>query len=389
MRNNWKISKIDLSIFLLLFPFLEPWWFTTIGWLDFLYDAVKLLICAYVIILILKKKAKLTVFSTIYAVYRIYIFCNTLVQETLSIGYLSESIQYICFIILLEYFISKYGIRVLKSVLFGFCIILVLNLITYSPNGIVFEPDSEYFLLGIRTRIADLSIPAMGLSLYYCESTKKGKMMLYYVFGTSIIFFVLQWVATALLCTALFFILLALERLVYKKFKNMYYLILICLGIVISCGIVFFDVQSLFGSLIENVLHKELTLTGRTEIWAVAIPQIAKKWLFGYGFQNQGDFVALYDFVTTSHNQLLQTMYYGGVIGCVLYFALPVLAIKNNMNKHMQINSLDSKLLISLIVLIVMSTTEICMDNIYYLVLTVFIYHCRKIGVQKTEDNIM
>jgi len=385
---NWKISKVDLTMFMLFFSFLQPWWFTTLGVIDLLYDIVKFGICAYVVLLIFKKKARFSSISITYAVYRMYIFINTCVQGNLSIGYLSESIQYICFIILLEYFIQKYKLRPLKSILFCFCVLLVINILTYTPNGIIFEAPTENFLLGIRTRLADLAIPAMGLSLYYFKTTKNGKKMMVCVFFTSILFFVLEWVATALLCTALFFVLIFLEKFIYKKAQNTYHIFLMLAGITLTFGVVFFNVQDSFATLIETLLHKEITLTGRTEIWAVAIPLIAKKWIWGYGFQNQGDFVSLYEFITTSHNQLLQTMYYGGIVGCVLYYTMPIKALRNCLRKENENFRSNAIFINTLFVLIVMGTVEICMDNIYFLIMLVFMYNCKSFAGENGEIQV-
>lgn len=374
---NWKVSKADLIIFMLCFPFLQPWWFTTISWLDFLYDGVKLGICIYVILLIFKKRAKFSSLSIIYTVYRMYVFLNTCIQGTISWGYLSESIQFICFIVLLEYLIQKYKIRPLKSILFGFCALLVFNLLTYTPDGIVFEAPTENFLMGIRTRLADLAIPAMGLSLYYFKTTKKGKKMMLCAFFASIFFFVLEWVATALLCTAIFFALIILEKFIYKRAQNTYHIFLMIAGVVLTFGVVFFNVQEAFATLIESLLHKEITLTGRTEIWAAAIPLIAKKWIWGYGFQNQGDFVSLYEFITTSHNQLLQTMYYGGIVGCLIFYSMPIKALRNCLRKENENFRLNAILINTLFVLVVMGTVEICMDNVYFLIMLVFMDNCK------------
>ena len=340
-----KINKIDIQIFLMLLPFMEPWWFTRVGIIDFVFDFAKLCVCFIVLIMILDKKIRIGSISLLFMVYRIYICIVTVLEGITVLGYFSESIQLVCFCMLLEYFIKKYGIRVLKSVVILFSIILVLNVITYTPGGIIFEPNSGYYLLGIRTRIAEVAFPAIGIALYNYRTTKKNKILYYIVFCSSIIFFFLEWVATALTCICLLIFLLLTEKLVFKRFEKYYQNVLLIAILIISLGVVFFNIQEIFADSIESILHKQATLTGRTDLWKIALNHIREKWLFGYGYKNQGNFIAMFNFVTTSHNQWLQTMFYGGVVGSIIYYFIPLYAIKKSRTKRNNINRKNSILM--------------------------------------------
>ena len=85
----------------------------------------------------------------------------------------------------------------------------------------------------------------------------------------------------------------------------------------------------------------------------------------------------MYDFTTTSHNQWLQTMFYGGAIGSILYYLLPLLSI-NKCIKESKYNKTVGILLIGLATIIIMCTTEICMDNAYYLTFIICMYNCKE-----------
>lgn len=374
-----RIPRVDLKIFLLVFPFLEPWWFTRNGIIDGIYDLTKLCICAYVIFLLYEKQVRKSPFVIIYVIYRIYICTVTVVRGIYDIGYISESIQYVCYVLLLNYLIHEYGIEVVKCLTIGILLLLILNVLTYTSGGIIFEPSSGYYLLGIRTRVAEVAIPAMGMSIYYNKSTSKGNKIKWLIFIASITFFVLEWVATALTCTTLFFVLLFVEKFIFNKFKGMYHVLLLVVCILISLGVVFFNIQEQFADLIQLLLHKQATLTGRTDLWYIAIAKVKQNWLFGYGFENKGNFVSMYDFTTTSHNQWLQTMFYGGVIGCFLYYILPILSIKKAISIKFLNYRENAILVITMFVIIIMSTTEICMDNIYYLSFILLMYNCKEL----------
>ena len=376
MYGSIKIDKVDLRIFLFLIPFFQPWWLTRIGILDNVYDLFKLLICFLVLTRILQNKVKISLFSKIYVAYRVFICGVSLWGDAFDFGYLLESFQFIGLIILLENLIKLYGKRVLKIICIIFSIILFINLITYTPSGIIFEPNG-FYLLGIHTRIAELAIPTIALALFYNKSSNKGKLILLTVLISALSFFILEWVATALTCTVFFFGMFFLGKLIHKKFKNVYCLILIITVIACSLGVVFFNIQELFAGLIEKYLNKSATLTGRTDLWNIAINIVKEKWICGYGFKNQGDFVSMYDFTTTSHNQWLQTMFYGGAIGSILYYSIPILAIKNCISE-IKYNDKVYILLIGLATIIIMCTTEIAMDNIYYLTFIICMYNCKE-----------
>ena len=370
-----KISKLDLRLFILIFPFFEPWWFTKVGLLDNLYDLTKFAICFLVIYHLVKGQYRIGKIAFIFGLYRLLVCAVTVVRGLNVIGYLSESIQFVCFLVLLQNLLERHGERVLKIVLVSFTLILVANLLTYTPGGIVFEPNSGYYLLSIRTRIAECAIPAIGIGLFYHRLTNKGRALLLCILVSSIAFFVLQWVATALTCVTMFALLLVLERVISRKAVEKYHWFLLLAVVAVSLGVVFFNIQELFANLIETILHKRATLTGRTDLWAIAIPYIKERWLLGYGYQNQGNFVSMYDFTTTSHNQWLQTMYYGGVIGSVIYYSIPLISVKNSITNDFEFNRKSSPLLIALCIVVFMCTTEIVMDNIFYLVLLMVLFN--------------
>ena len=369
-----RINKRDFWLFLILFSFMEPWWFTTIGIIDKLFDAFKFLMVLVVVIKMFKGELRIGPMALLILCHRTYICVVSVLRGLMIMGYISESIQFIAFAILLEYYIRKDGCRTLLSVEYCFATLLVLNILTYTPSGIIFEPGSGYYLLSIRTRIAEVAFPAIGLALYNVKLTGTHKKALYVILLSSLAFFILEWVATALVCLSLFVILLVFEKFVSKKALNSYHVVLL-LGLVgISIGVVFFNIQEYFADLIEMLLHKKATLTGRTDLWAIAIAYTRKKWLFGYGFQNRGDFVSMYDFTTTSHNQWLQTLYYGGVVGSIFFYSITIYAISRCFKDSKQQGTrVTSVLLAMLFTIIFMCTTEIVMDNVYYLIYVIIL----------------
>ena len=93
-------------------------------------------------------------------------------------------------------------------------------------------------------------------------------------------------------------------------------------------AIVVFRVQHIFTWLIEQILHKNLTLTGRTHIWNVAMALIqANPWL-GYGKSSLLKF-AFTKYAIPAHNQFLDIGITCGIPGLLVYLIILYCAFRN------------------------------------------------------------
>lgn len=96
--------------------------------------------------------------------------------------------------------------------------------------------------------------------------------------------------------------------------------------IVIFFGVVVFRMQYLFEPLISGVMHKNLDLSGRTEIWDALFSLIgdpAHLWIGYCG--NPNPIVSYNPRITTGHNAILDILYNGGIIGLLIALALCIL----------------------------------------------------------------
>ena len=88
-------------------------------------------------------------------------------------------------------------------------------------------------------------------------------------------------------------------------------------------SLIVFRLQYLASDLIVNVLHKDITLSHRTILWDEALRLIKIKPFFGYGMSDSVDVITVnHDYTggnnnvlstLSSHNEILQIMYYGGI----------------------------------------------------------------------------
>jgi exopolysaccharide production protein ExoQ len=88
--------------------------------------------------------------------------------------------------------------------------------------------------------------------------------------------------ATAYLLTAVYLVYFAIVKTLHRFRKKDYLLIGFCLlGTLLAAALVIV----VWPDFLFSVLGKDVTLTGRTGIWSAVVDSIAKRPLFGYGYQ--------------------------------------------------------------------------------------------------------
>ena len=79
---------------------------------------------------------------------------------------------------------------------------------------------------------------------------------------------------------------------------------------------------------VEDVLGKDITLTGRTHMWSSALRVIAQSPLLGYGFPDRNWYLLnMTTFAVGPHNILLAMLLFGGIPAFLLYLYILVVSI--------------------------------------------------------------
>lgn len=90
-------------------------------------------------------------------------------------------------------------------------------------------------------------------------------------------------------------------------------------GVGLFFTVVLYRLQNVFAFLIEGVLHKGLSFTGRTEIWDMAIKNILASPALGYGIAQSGKVYRLRKHkYYHAHNVFLEILMEGGFCAAVL-----------------------------------------------------------------------
>lgn len=116
-------------------------------------------------------------------------------------------------------------------------------------------------------------------------------------------------------------------------------------GYVILLGLVITGAATFLRPLVEGVFGRDMTFTDRMTIWIETIKHIGQKPIFGWGiFSGEGSAEILGSAAFTSaHNQLLHTLWQGGVVGLLLLIIIFIVLAqqlnkKKSRNLHLFLN---------------------------------------------------
>lgn len=195
----------------------------------------------------------------------------------------------------------------------------------------------SYNLLGIDNLLAPILIPYMFLTALR-STMRHGELdwVSYCMMGVSTLSLLLVWSATGLmgLGVALLFLLFFYQRRWQTLFNG---LTAMAAGVGLFFTVVLFRLQNLFAFLIEGVLHKGLSFTGRTEIWDAAIADILRSPALGYGLAQSGKVYRLRRHkYYHAHNVFLEILMEGGFCALLCFFMMLASAVKQLMiyRKH-------------------------------------------------------
>ena len=125
-------------------------------------------------------------------------------------------------------------------------------------------------------------------------------------------------------------------------------------------GIVLLKLQHVFEPLIVNILHKDISFTGRTVVWDMAVAFIKEHWFAGAGYLKRAEYVALFKNdgfnYPHPHNYVLSLLMQGGVVLLTIVMIGFVIA---GIRLWKQRESLIANLLLTLLMsIVVMGFTE-------------------------------
>lgn len=248
-----------------------------------------------------------------------------------------------------------------------FIYIIINDLLMFLSPSLFYLNNSNY-LLGNKFQVSYIHILLPILYMYYNSLINKKDVsnMVASIITLLFAMFISAYTecTTGLVGTILFTVFYFCMRKKNKK-VNAKAIIIVLL---ISCSIllIFSNIVKLkpVEYIIVNILHEDVTLTGRTIIYENIFNIIGSKWLLGYGYGNSYDVMSEQLNYPNTQNALLEYWLTTGIAGMILLIIL-IYKILNNYNKN--INSL----IIYLLVFCILGSIEITISTIFLAVLAI------------------
>lgn len=246
-----------------------------------------------------------------------------------KVSTLKNSIYVFLVIFLAIYIISKFSVdRILKIIFYYFSILTFMNLysVIFMKNISIFlDPRYSLSYKGLfshRTGFAAMMLFSFAFCLTYLNKSKH-RLTCIIIFILNLYMMNLAKSSTAI-AIAIYVILFYIIYMVFNnRILNLIF-ILTPFGVSI---VLLTDLLNKFAEII-TLLGREITLTGRTQIWFLVENAIKKRPFIGYGFlgawQSNDFSIMHFDSIlgfsaTHSHNGFLEIILNIGVIGLVLY----------------------------------------------------------------------
>lgn len=402
-RNGINASS-TIFIYLVLFVFLEPPFIAVLpsfSSLDTFIDIMRIAFFAFsVLLLFLKKQSFKKNAPFLFAIMILY-----LVQLFVTIIYLGNvktmisSFATICgaTIIFLYFFgkNAKNASQIVCNYVLFLCFGNIITQILY-PGGLLVR-DISYF------QYATTSVYFLGNSndvtpfalccIFFCFvlSLLFKKRMYFPALVVPVLTVILSRSSTALVCVVFYIACLAISFLFLRKAKNkgrfgVFNVLLIGMLFLILLLMFSSHPTSLFAQVIEGLLHKDMTFTGRKEIWYLSLRYIGERPLFGWGLMNAEQLYASIN-ASHQHNYYLHILFQGGVVSLIVFLGIINCCRKRIVNCRSSLLSLlTSFILLSFFISFI---TESYDDNLYLLPFYVVLSFIAIIPVrEKTEVNV-
>ena len=177
------------------------------------------------------------------------------------------------------------------------------------------------WLFGHRNRIfINHLVWILSTGIYYYLINKDYKKMFTLQVLFTFLVSIFSWNSTMMMCTVILYILYIFRN---KKLTNASIIRYSMVYVILEVSIVFLRVQHYFEYFITTVLKRNLSFTGRTDIWDYYINQFLNGDIMNYLFGNFGNTT----YGINSHNMFLGLLSFTGIVGIILFLSLYIKAL--------------------------------------------------------------
>lgn len=230
---------------------------------------------------------------------------------------------------------------------------VVLSLFAYAnffltllfPNGLI---SSKFLLGGNYNQMGAVLLLTMIVHVVHCQLKGKYDLNLFCLIVISLFTVLYVGSMTSSVCLVLFvFFLLIFKLRISRVLFSLFFIGVLLMNIGLLALQVSIESPYVI-YFIENVLNKDLSFSGRVDIWAEAVDMISESFFYGYGMRS----MEWYDFhfnALTPHNFILSVFLKGGIILFLLFTLLVCIPVYRTMiykSNPMEIVKLGSCILL-------------------------------------------
>lgn len=373
--NRMCIKRKDFGLFFIFCVYLEPALFGEIGILDNCFLILKIVVSLYVLWdIFVNNKKNFNIAQILSFVFFLAMIITTLINNgSFMQAFRTVFIEALSTLYLIHCLTQdgKWTIKILANVSL---LLMTINyiLFVFFPDGFgiyisgyATGPDSRLNFLGKDNNLIFFSLFALVMILLadIKQYKKIYAVIIVAVTMTSV------WSGTGMIgCTlVVLYILLVKDKRIDKFFK---WQTLSVLNIAAFISIVLLRVQDRFAFIIVDILGKDLTFTGRTSLWDLALYYISKKPVFGYGITDK--FLVMQSGTAYSpHNLFLQILLTGGVFTFSL-FVIYYLVSVSKLNHKIYGSSNLIAVVLSIYLIVSLTESTLNMQYLYWLLALAF-----------------
>lgn len=270
-------------------------------------------------------------FNILLFFYMIIVAFSAGIMGTLTIGILFSIGIFLAFFKYISHAMNNFS-ELIRGLYYLFATVVLINFLTMLLGGIAHDSYGfPIYLLGGKNSVAITALPTIPIVYIYSYFIhEKLKIIPLLLILISIISIYISESGTGIVIALLSILFVFAPKRFFPSFFSYFFIY-----VVTFLSIVIFRLQEVFlGNFIVNVLHKDITLTGRTYIWDWVISYIKQSWLLGYGRGNDivnTHFTNLYE----AHNGILEILLFTGVLGLFFFFLILLLVgQKLSMNRR-------------------------------------------------------
>lgn len=269
-----------------------------------------------------------------------------------------------------------------KGFKYALLLLLALNLCTMLafPNGLYYNSgnnSSQNWLLGYKNGIILYIYPLIVFSHLDTIIFKGKKISKYDILSFTISFITVLKAKSSTSFVGLIIVLISiLIPHLLKNTKILNSVNYFYTYITLFFSIVVLKLQNIFSFIIEDLLHKDLTFTGRTYIWDYVLKNLSNNLIFGHGDKQFSYTLSTGTAVKSTHNQILQVIYNYGLISLLIFFLIIFIAMK--VLKNNKDNQITKFLSLCIFMWFIMMITE-SYDMRYFFYLIVFAFNIEDI----------